>query len=297
MKLEFHRGKNVGDAVNPVLFEGLLGPGVFERDDGVSLLGVGSVIGLKGCLSGKKVVFSSGWADDVETYGPLPVLDHDWDVRVVRGPLTAAALGLPTSASVLDGAYLVESLWPRVDTAVGGRVGFIPHHKSLDFYDWEELCGDAGVVFLDVRLEPRIFMERLWRCERVVTEAMHGAIFADAYGIPWLPIRLYGHINEFKWRDWWGSLGLAPLCHRAPTRLHSVSFFAALIKSRGVPRIFCRPAAQLVLWLRRRKVVLWLRQVVGEKCYLSDRHLLAGRIEELHKRLGKLKSDYGSPTA
>jgi hypothetical protein len=292
MKLEFHRGKNVGDAINPLIFEGLLGRGVLERNDGVSLLGIGSVIGLKGKFPGKKVVFSSGWADDLETYGPLPCLDHDWDVRVVRGPLTASALGLPSRAAVLDGAYLVECLWPRVDTAIAGRVGFIPHHKSLDFYDWEEVCGEAGLEFLDVRLEPRIFMERLWRCEKVVTEAMHGAIFADTYGIPWLPIRLYGHINEFKWRDWWGSLGLTPSSHRAPTRLHSVKFFETLIHSRGVPSTFCRTAARLVLWRRRRKVVRWLGRVVNSEYYLSDREVLSRVVEELHRRLEKLKEDF-----
>ncbi len=37
---------------------------------------------------------------------------------------------------------------------------------------------------------------------------MHGAILADAYGIPWTPVKAYPHTTEFKWRDWGGSLDL-----------------------------------------------------------------------------------------
>jgi hypothetical protein len=299
MQLSYHQGANVGDAINPLIFGFYLGEEFFDDLDDVSLLGIGSIIGLKSGLAGKKLVFSSGLGGgDPATYGAAPIIGEDWDVRAVRGPLTACALNLPEQTAVVDGAYLVRDTLPRLIGSVPGRVGFIPHHMSLGFFvDWDRVCEEAGLFFLDVRLQPLEFMERLWSCESVLSEAMHGAIFADAYGIPWMPLRLYGHINEFKWNDWWASVDLAPVSHWVPTRLHSVSFFASLIKSRGVPSIFCRPAARLVLWMRRRKVVRWLRQVASCEYYLSDRQTLAGRIEELHKRLVKLKSDYGSLNA
>lgn len=293
MNLAFHEGKNVGDAINPVIFKRFLGCEPSGADDGVNLLGIGSVIGLKAGLSGRKVVFSSGWADDAECYGLLPKLGGDWDIRCVRGPLTAEALGLSESVAVVDGAYLIEKIWRRSALSVLGRVGFIPHHRSLDFYDWAGICDEAGVEFLDVRLEPKLFMERLWRCERVVTEAMHGAIFADAYGIPWLAIRLYGHINEFKWRDWWASVGIAPKSFRAPALLHSAEFMSALIESREVPRLFSMLGARAVIWVRRRKVIRWLRQIMHSEFHLSDREVLASRVKELEVRLSRLKSDYG----
>ena len=41
-----------------------------------------------------------------------------------------------------------------------------------------------------------------------MTEALHGAIVADALRVPWIAVKLFDHIIEFKWRDWCRSLGL-----------------------------------------------------------------------------------------
>lgn len=225
-------------------------------------------------------------------------MDEAWDVRAVRGPLTAAALGLPDTAVLLDGAYLATEPLKRALPSESGRIGFIPHHKSLDFFPhWEALAEEAGLVFLDVRLPPRDFMERLWRCESVLAEAMHGAIFADAYGIPWVPVRLYGHISEFKWKDWWGSLGMEPKIHRCPAKLHPPPFLAEVILRRGSPAVLARPAAQIVLIQRKAAAVRWLRSLRRASCFLSDRTRVLELTSELRSRLDQIKKDYTLPAA
>jgi hypothetical protein len=295
MRLAYHKGKNVGDAINPIIFDHFLGREFFNEKDETYLLGIGSIIGLKGKLPGKKVVFSSGWGDDEATYGELPSIDSTWDIRALRGPLTADALKVSRSAAVLDGAYLIRRKWKRDCDPVPGRVGFIPHHKSLDFYTgWDRVCADSGLEFIDVRLDPREFMSQLWRCERVVTEAMHGAIFSDAYRIPWIPIRLYGHINEFKWQDWWASLCLDPCAHWAPTKLHSADFFADLLTQREFPGFLAPTLAKVVLVFRKRKMKRWLSQISSRESYLSDEVILDSLIEELLCRLDGMANDYKS---
>jgi len=225
------------------------------------------------------------------------VIDDDWDIRAVRGPLTAGALNLPESLAVIDGAYLIVEIWPRSVEPKPGRIGFIPHHKSLDFFaGWNEICENAGMTFLDVRLDPKEFMEKLWCCESVVTEAMHGAMFADAYGIPWRPVRLYGHINEFKWKDWWASLGIEANIHRCPAKLHSSDFLADVILRRGWPAFMASPAAQIVLTRRRAAVVRWLRSLRSASCILSDRRLVSELTGELRLRLNHIQKDYMLPT-
>lgn len=56
-------------------------------------------------------------------------------------------------------------------------------------------------------------MSELAGCGRVLCESMHGAIFADAYGIPWRPVSgsslgIEKSTHAFKWTDWTASVGL-----------------------------------------------------------------------------------------
>ena len=72
---------------------------------------------------------------------------------------------------------------------------------------WQEACKNLGLKILDVRSKPRVFIRELVKCDRVLCEAMHGAILADAYGIPWQPIRAHPKISARKCDDWGSSIG------------------------------------------------------------------------------------------
>ena len=44
--------------------------------------------------------------------------------------------------------------------------------------------------------------------EVVIGEAMHYVITADVLRVPWIAVKAYSNINEFKWKDWALSLGV-----------------------------------------------------------------------------------------
>ncbi|MGB3298916.1 MAG: polysaccharide pyruvyl transferase family protein [Phormidesmis sp.] len=292
MRLTYYTGQNFGDALNPLIFEHFLNANVLNSSSDVELLGIGTIFGIKQSAL-KKVVFSSGVSDNESIYGPIPHIDERYDIRAVRGPLTAQALNLPPECAVTDGAALIKTVFPRSVESVPGRVGFIPHHKSLGFYDsWPAIADKAGLVFLDVRKDPEVFIQELWKCESVVTEAMHGAIVADTYGIPWIPIKLYSHISEFKWMDWASSVQVEMMFRTSKSRLHSPDFFANLMVQRGLPLFISKSLAPALLRWRIQKTVQWLRSVSDEEGYLSDRTHLNSLIDELLRRLKKLRMDY-----
>jgi len=124
MRLYFYQDAagNFGDDLNSWLWPRLI-PELLDSDDGALLVGIGTLLNDRIPAAPRKFVFGSGAG-----YGAKPRIDQSWSFLCVRGPLTAAALGLPSELAVTDSAALVNRL------AVVGpkrhRVSFMPHHAS-----------------------------------------------------------------------------------------------------------------------------------------------------------------------
>jgi succinoglycan biosynthesis protein ExoV len=219
MKLIYYKSEaNVGDALNVWLWPRLLGSRIDDDPEHV-LLGIGTIL-VKGYAPRRArriTVLGSGARSRLT----LPDLSQpEWDVRFVRGPLTS---GLTGAKHISDPAILLPRLLPAVHEPRG--LGFVPHFKTSEgtVQEAAERLG-ARVVF--PRLGVEEFVRELHTCEAVVCEAMHGAIIADAYRIPWAGVRLEvsyraGQGNVFKWRDWADSLGLPDRFPRLPLICHA----------------------------------------------------------------------------
>jgi succinoglycan biosynthesis protein ExoV len=92
----------------------------------------------------------------------------------------------------------------------------VPHHRSEDYINWEPICRAAGVQLISARQGVEPFIQQLTSCKLVVSEAMHGAIFADALRIPWLPAKFSPAFREDKWLDWADSMSLDLHFHILP---------------------------------------------------------------------------------
>ncbi|WP_299816412.1 polysaccharide pyruvyl transferase family protein [uncultured Jannaschia sp.] len=184
----------------------------FESSSDTGFVGIGSILSdVYVARYAKRIVFGAG----VRRPGRVPDLAKgSWDFRFVRGPLSAKACGGVPYIS--DPAILAplrfEEGRHRNGFTGGTETGFVRYFKSPRSQA-KAICEELGMVELDPTFSPDEFLSRLSRCRRVVSEAMHGAILADAFRIPWVGIRLNSDRHEgrtagFKWRDWAFSLEL-----------------------------------------------------------------------------------------
>lgn len=206
MRLTYYHGRvpNFGDDLNGVLWPALR-PDLFNESDTTAFVGIGTIIGFPCGPYRHLNVFSSGAGND-----PLDRwADRDVTFWCVRGPITAALLGLDADRALCDGAILAPLVSSRFPAARhdSGDTLLIPHWQTLDDPGWEEAARQAGFALLDPRGGPEAVVGRIARARMVLTESLHGAILADTYGVPWAAFATSGNFQASKWLDWTRSLG------------------------------------------------------------------------------------------
>ncbi len=196
---------NFGDDLNEVLWP-TLAPGLFAPDDDKAFVGVGTIVGIDPGRSTKLHVFSSGAG-----YTSLQRWrGRDVEYHCVRGPVTARVLGLDADKVLTDGAVLVPNLaeFRHAPSDRQGGVVVIPHFETIAFPGWIEAAQMAGLDLVDPRGTPKEVIGALAGARLVVTESLHGAILADAFGVPWRPFAVSRNFSTAKWADWAASLDL-----------------------------------------------------------------------------------------
>ncbi|EFK6612847.1 TPA: hypothetical protein PBP03_002702 [Escherichia coli] len=202
MKLYYYKSPtgNFGDDLNAWLWEELL-PGYFKYENGIIFSGIGTIISADMPTSSKTVIFGSGVGYG---YPPMNFGDNRWDVRFVRGPLSAKVLSLPANKYITDSAILVskiEGFEPLPENERSGII-FVPHHHALHTGQWHEVCKSVGIEFIDPTQDSKYVIQKIRKSKLVLADAMHAAIIADSLRVPWIPLVTSNQINTFKWIDW-----------------------------------------------------------------------------------------------
>jgi succinoglycan biosynthesis protein ExoV len=166
------------------------------------LVGIGTLLDDRLPARPRKLIAGAGIG-----YGPVPRPDSTWDVRWVRGPLSARALGAQPEKAITDGAALLAALPLPAPSPTAHRFGFMPHHDMAGD-TWRHICEDLGVLYLDPRAPVESTLAKLQSVGVMMAEAMHGAIAADCLRVPWVALSSSTRINEVKWLDWCASLDL-----------------------------------------------------------------------------------------
>ncbi len=199
MKLHMYEHfSNYGDVLNKHIWPFYLGS-YLNREDNILMFGIGTLLGQKISHQGKVIVCGSGCG-----YEPDLTAVKDYKIFFVRGPNSASLLGLPEDMAITDPAILVDECFPPEPRR--DRVVFMPHLETSRSPLWRRICGMAGIHYVDPMDDAKTISAHLSSARLVIAEAMHGAIVADAYRVPWIPVATSTRINQFKWNDWAASL-------------------------------------------------------------------------------------------
>ncbi len=294
MLLNYYRDPNFGDALNPIIFPKLL-PNFFDEDPTIEFSGIGSIIGLEMAKESKKrIIFSSGFA-----YGSLPKIDDVFDIVCVRGPLTANALGIDKSLGIIDGAALLRELKFKTPEKKF-KFSFMPHWESELKYPWRKLCEAADIHYLSPTDDSFKTIDAILQSEVVIAEAMHAAIVADTLRTPWIPVKAYRGINDFKWNDWTKSVELEYKPHALRSMYEVNDFVLKVFKDKSknkLPSSLYAPIARTYTLFQdaflTKSAIEQLSSIKNEKTYLSNENVLNSKVDQLLEKLEYVKSKYG----
>jgi len=298
---------NFGDDLNLWLWDFLL-PGFRSVHPDVLLVGVGTVLN-RALLpaGGRKLVIGSGFG-----YGDLPDMgDPDlWDIRCVRGPLTAEKVGLPEALGIVDPGVLVADMPEFRDLPKRFARSFVPHWESAVAGLWPVVCATAGLHYIDPRGEAKDVIRQIAQSETVVAESMHGAILADAFRVPWVAVSTSANINSFKWQDFAATLGVRhqprriPISTRAEAIIKGARFWGVDYDRRAGPspaagdgEVLVAKARPAGLRLAAKQVLaapstLALWQAARAEPQLSTNARLSDRKARLYAVLEDVRRDY-----
>lgn len=215
MKYLFYSARqgNFGDDLNPWLWPKLFGDASSRPD--AFFLGIGSLLHshsalLREAAGKRKIVFGTGVRPSA-SFSSFQV-DDSWDIRFLRGPLSAISLG-NRHECIADGAYairLTEDFRRLSSIDKKHETSLMPYFHSLDYVDWEAICRELGWHYISPCSERGVehTLGEIAASRRLVSEAMHGAILADALRVPWhrfvfsTPYTEGAMVSDFKWKDW-----------------------------------------------------------------------------------------------
>lgn len=206
MKLTYFRNTpaNFGDEINAFMWQELLPPDFLDENGSELFLGIGSILWDHLPRAPMKHVMGSGFGGYT---APPDAHDGSWNVVWVRGPITAERMKLDPDLAICDSAILLRATTLPQPVARSGTI-FIPHFESAARGSWEKACALAGIDYVDPRGDCRETLSQILGAKLVITEAMHGAIVADALRVPWIAIMPFFPQHRAKWEDWARSLGI-----------------------------------------------------------------------------------------
>ncbi|MGB3636761.1 MAG: polysaccharide pyruvyl transferase family protein [Rivularia sp. (in: cyanobacteria)] len=284
MKLSYYKlpngERNFGDDLNPWIWDRLI-PGVLDNDQSVAFVGIGSLIndGLpyRTRHAIKTVIFGTGVGYGKSTEVKL---DESYKIYCLRGSLSAKALGVEENLGVTDGAVLIRRAYNNSTAKKNYRFSYMPHYE-LAGKGWELACKELGYGYIDPRCTVEEILSAISETEVLLTEAMHGAIVADALRVPWIPIVTNSTILSFKWQDWCSSIGIE----------YKPNYIERLQNPREKQDLLT-PIRLIRDKIRQRQASQALKQVaISQPSYLSEDSRIENLTQQLEEKLHQFQQD------
>jgi hypothetical protein len=206
---------NFGDALSALIVAQVSGRDVAHAGPGgCDMLALGSLIQVmrrKYREPRKDGVRPWIWGAGLLHSVPADFLDNV-QVALLRGPVTAALLGVKTSHFGDPGLLtplILGTMPPRND-----RIGLVMHHSQVDDPEVATLIArEPALELIDVGGDAKEVCRKIAACAHVIASSLHGLVVADACGVAntWLSPGAQSHL---KYHDYAASIGramIAPL--------------------------------------------------------------------------------------
>ena len=296
MKIYYYKTEpgNFGDDLNPWMWPKLL-PKVFSGSvlytppkrpivncSDTIFLGMGTILNERIPKNPVKVVFGTGAGGNKP-----PKIDTKWHIYCVRGPISAKILGIDPALGISDPAVLLRTL----DLPTASKVhkfSFMPNHLThrIEGPILNKLCKNLNINYIDSSSTVDEVLKKIIQSEILITEALHGAVVADALRIPWIPVKAHNYIFDLKFLDWCNTIQLDYKPNKMIYRLwkpisndNKINSCKNIIKN--TMNTFNKP-------LIRRSLIKIMRE---EKALLSSDHVIDNVTGRLLSKLDKLKED------
>jgi hypothetical protein len=141
----------------------------------------------------------------------VPKIDGNMRVLGVRGYITQSLLGSAMDISppvIGDLGLLLPYVFPvPKNNQKKYEYAFIMH--MFDRRAFSKYAPRWDFPSIGVLNQPERYVRQLLQCKRIVTSSLHGIIFAHAYGIPVLPVKVTDKMlgGDNKFIDYYSSLG------------------------------------------------------------------------------------------
>ena len=211
MKLYYYQrpdGKfNFGDDLNYWLWPKLI-PHYFDEDPETVFVGFGTLLNnllpQRVSPAKKVLIFSTGAGYERK----LKYIPSHFKIYSVRGPYSTQVLNLSPTLAITDAAILVKQCW-KYGQFSRDQVSFMPHidHATIVGEKLKKLCEEINIQYINpAEKNLELIFNQIDHSQILFTEAMHGAIVADAFRVPWVPVCSGARILPFKWQDWCASI-------------------------------------------------------------------------------------------
>lgn len=201
--------KNIGDSINPVLFEFFTGTKTINSNSIINIFNreqfffIGSVLEH---VNKNSVIVGAGFISlDSKVTKPK-------EIYCVRGPKTRdkyIANNIHCPKFYCDPGLIVSQVF-KFNVQKIYKYGIVPHYVDRDNTIVKTLVNNSNFKILNIEDDYNVFFKELNQCEYIFSSSLHGIIFSISYMIPcnWIKFsnKIYG--NDFKFKDFFSSLNL-----------------------------------------------------------------------------------------
>ena len=205
---------NFGDAIGPWLVSAITNK-VPVNGRGRNLLpaplmSVGSILNL--VEQDNTIVWGSGLIDRLSPTRIKHLRSiNNVTIRAVRGRLTRSEVmekvGWDVPEVYGDPALLLPRFLPILDSEFGAnKISVVPHYVHIEYF---KKLGSETVDIVDVQTGLESVVRQIATSKACISTSLHGLIIAQAYGVPWVWIRVNDEQlsgDTFKFEDFFSTL-------------------------------------------------------------------------------------------